>query len=78
LPETAEQLYERAKDAVEEWDSFPSEGEMAPKALEPPIGTAKRAPAALRQLRGDLGGRAAALPDDVWRENVKTFRVALG
>jgi hypothetical protein len=83
LPETAKQLYERAKDALrmpplEEWDSFPFDGQLAPKALEPPIGTAKRAPAALRQLRGDLGRRAAALPDDVWRENVKTFRAAFG
>jgi diadenosine tetraphosphate (Ap4A) HIT family hydrolase len=41
LPETPEQLYERAKDAlrmppVEEWETFPFDGEMRPRRLEPP------------------------------------------
>ena len=36
MPETPEELYERVKDSlrmppVEEWDSFPFDGEMAPR-----------------------------------------------
>ena len=42
MPETPEELYERVKDSlrmppVEEWDSFPFDGEMAPRALRPPV-----------------------------------------
>lgn len=42
MPETPEQLYERAKDAlrmppVEEWDTFPFDGQMTPRALRPPV-----------------------------------------
>jgi diadenosine tetraphosphate (Ap4A) HIT family hydrolase len=41
VPETPEQLYERAKEAlrmppVEEWETFPFDGEMRPRPLEPP------------------------------------------
>jgi diadenosine tetraphosphate (Ap4A) HIT family hydrolase len=41
VPETPEQLYERAKDAlrmppVEEWETFPFDGEMRPRPLAPP------------------------------------------
>jgi diadenosine tetraphosphate (Ap4A) HIT family hydrolase len=41
MPETPEQLYERAKDAlrmppVEEWETFPFAGEVRPRRLEPP------------------------------------------
>ena len=41
MPETPEQLYERSNDAlrmpeVEEWETFPFEGEMRPWALLPP------------------------------------------
>ncbi|MEP6973437.1 MAG: hypothetical protein ABI869_04745, partial [Actinomycetota bacterium] len=41
MPETPEQLYERAAGAlrmppVEEWDTFPFDGEMRPRALQPP------------------------------------------
>lgn len=41
MPETPEQLYERAKNAlrmppVEEWETFPFDGEMRPRPLEPP------------------------------------------
>ena len=41
MPETPEQLYERARDAlrmppVHEWEQFPFEGEMRPRPLEPP------------------------------------------
>ena len=42
MPESPEQLYERAKDALrrpalEEWDTFPFEGDMRPRALLPPL-----------------------------------------
>lgn len=42
MPETPEQLYERAAanlqmPAVEEWDTFPFDGEMRPRALQPPV-----------------------------------------
>lgn len=41
MPETPEQLFERAKDAlrmppVGEWETFPFEGEMRPRPLQPP------------------------------------------
>jgi diadenosine tetraphosphate (Ap4A) HIT family hydrolase len=41
VPETPEELYERAKDAlrtppVEEWDTWPFEGELRPRTLQPP------------------------------------------
>ena|SRR5438128_2313377 len=41
MPETPEQLYERAANAlrmppVEEWETFPFEGEMRPRGLLPP------------------------------------------
>jgi diadenosine tetraphosphate (Ap4A) HIT family hydrolase len=42
VPETPEQLYSRAAEAlrmppVEEWDTFPFDGEMRPRALLPPV-----------------------------------------
>jgi hypothetical protein len=42
VPETPEELYERVKDAlrmppVEEWDTFPFDGELTPRALLPPV-----------------------------------------
>jgi diadenosine tetraphosphate (Ap4A) HIT family hydrolase len=41
MPETAEELYERAANAlrmppVEDWETFPFDGEMRPRALRPP------------------------------------------
>ena len=41
MPETPEQLYERAAGAlrmppVEEWETFPFEGELRPRPLRPP------------------------------------------
>jgi hypothetical protein len=95
LPETAEQLYERAKDALrmpplEEWDSFPFEGEMAPKALGR-VHVCRwgggswwflARPTRLPQLYGSFVAIwedvLPPLPDEVWRENVETFRAALG
>jgi diadenosine tetraphosphate (Ap4A) HIT family hydrolase len=42
VPETPEELYARAKDAlrmppVEEWETWPFEGELRPRALQPPV-----------------------------------------
>jgi diadenosine tetraphosphate (Ap4A) HIT family hydrolase len=42
MPETPEELYERAKDSlrmppVEQWETFPFDGEMRPRALLPPV-----------------------------------------
>jgi diadenosine tetraphosphate (Ap4A) HIT family hydrolase len=46
VPETPEQLYERAKDAlrmppVEEWETWPFDGELLPRRLLPPVGEEK-------------------------------------
>ena len=43
MPETPEQLYERAKDALrtpplDEWDTWPFEGDVRPRELLPPVG----------------------------------------
>jgi diadenosine tetraphosphate (Ap4A) HIT family hydrolase len=42
VAETPEQLFERSKDAlrmpaVHEWETFPFDGEMRPRALQPPV-----------------------------------------
>jgi diadenosine tetraphosphate (Ap4A) HIT family hydrolase len=42
VPETPEELYERVKGSlrmppVEEWDTFPFDGDMRPRALLPPV-----------------------------------------
>jgi hypothetical protein len=42
MPESPEELYERVKDSlrmppVEEWDTFPFDGDMRPRTLLPPI-----------------------------------------
>jgi hypothetical protein len=42
MPETPEDLYERVKDSlrmppVEEWETFPFDGEMTPRTLLPPV-----------------------------------------
>ena len=42
MPETPEELYERVKDSlrmppVDEWETFPFDGEMRPRTLLPPV-----------------------------------------
>jgi diadenosine tetraphosphate (Ap4A) HIT family hydrolase len=42
MPETPEQIYERAASAlrmpaVEEWETFPFDGDMRPRRLQPPV-----------------------------------------
>jgi diadenosine tetraphosphate (Ap4A) HIT family hydrolase len=46
MPETPEQLYERVAGAlrmppVEEWETFPFDGDMRPRALQPPVAEEK-------------------------------------
>jgi len=68
MPETPEELYRRAANAlrmpkVDEWDTFPFEGDMRPRALRPP--TEKDV---ARQGEGGLDCRACAAPDSsfIW------------
>ncbi len=68
MPETPEQLYDRARDAlqmppVREWETFPFEGEMRPRPLQPP--EERERP---RHGEGGLDcGRCAASDDEyVW------------
>jgi hypothetical protein len=69
MPETPEELYARAADAlrmppVEDWDTFPFAGDMTPRALRPPEQEAPR--------HGEGGancGRCAASDDEyLWTE----------
>jgi diadenosine tetraphosphate (Ap4A) HIT family hydrolase len=64
VPETPEQLYERAKGAlrmppVEEWETFPLDGELRPRELLPPVD--KEEP---RQGEGGIDCRRCATGDD--------------
>jgi diadenosine tetraphosphate (Ap4A) HIT family hydrolase len=64
MPETPEQLYARAKNAlrtppVEEWETWPFEGELRPRPLEPP--TAEDTP---RRGVGGVDCWACAASDD--------------
>jgi hypothetical protein len=63
MPETPEELYERAKDAlrmppVEEWETWPFDGELRPWRLGPPA--AGDTP---RQGAGRVGCRRCEAPD---------------
>jgi diadenosine tetraphosphate (Ap4A) HIT family hydrolase len=64
VPETPEQLYERASDAlrmppVETWETWPFDGELRPRALLPP--EAQERP---RHGEGGVDCRRCARPDD--------------
>jgi diadenosine tetraphosphate (Ap4A) HIT family hydrolase len=68
VPETPEELYERVKDSlrmppVEEWDTFPFDGEMTLRALRPPV--QREEP---RFGEGGVDCRRCQAPDDeyVW------------
>src|SRR6266545_1980968 len=79
VPETPEELYERVKDAlrmppVEEWETFPFDGEMRPRPLDPPAG---RDPA--RQCEGGVDCRRCAASDDEYLWTDERWRMhALG
>jgi hypothetical protein len=64
VPETPEQLWERAKDAlrmppVEEWETWPFEGELRPRPLVPPEPDERP-----RHGKGGEGCRACAAADE--------------
>jgi diadenosine tetraphosphate (Ap4A) HIT family hydrolase len=68
VPETPEELYERAKDSlrmppVEDWETFPFDGEMTPRTLLPPVEHEKP-----RQGEGGIDCRRCAASDDeyIW------------
>jgi diadenosine tetraphosphate (Ap4A) HIT family hydrolase len=79
MPETPEELYERVKDAlrmppVEDWDTFPFDGEMRPRKLRPPD---DRDPA--RHGEGGLDCHACQAPDSdyLWTdENWRLYALA--
>ena len=79
MPETPEELYERVKGSlrmppVEEWDTFPFDGEMTPRALLPPVEQ--------EQPRHGEGGvdcqRCAASDDEYVWTNERWRMLALG
>ena len=64
MPETPEELHARVVEAlrmppVQEWDEFPFDGQMTPRALLPPV--ANEEP---RSGEGGVGCRSCAKPDD--------------
>jgi diadenosine tetraphosphate (Ap4A) HIT family hydrolase len=68
MPETPEELYQRVKDSlrmppVEEWDTFPFDGDMSPRTLLPPV--EKEEP---RFGEGGIDCRRCAATDDnyIW------------
>jgi diadenosine tetraphosphate (Ap4A) HIT family hydrolase len=70
MPESPEELYGRAANAlrmppVEEWDSFPFDGEMTPRALRPPVEQEEP-----RHGEGGVNCRRCAASDDeyIWTE----------
>jgi diadenosine tetraphosphate (Ap4A) HIT family hydrolase len=76
VAETPEQLYERAKDALrmpplEEWDEWPFEGDLRPKALLPPI--ASEPP---RHGMGGVECWACDTPDDAFVWTSERWRIS--
>jgi diadenosine tetraphosphate (Ap4A) HIT family hydrolase len=68
VPETPEALYERAKDSlrmppVEEWETFPFDGEMRPRTLQPP---SDRDPPRHGEGGVDCGRCAASDDEYIW------------
>ena len=79
MPETPEEFYARTKDALrmpslEEWETFPFEGELRPRALQPPAQDEKP-----RRGEGGVDCRACgrASEDLIW-EDASWQLVALG
>ena len=79
MPETPEELYERVKGSlrmppVEEWDTFPFDGEMTPRALLPPVEQEKP-----RQGEGGIDCRRCTASDDEYIWTSERWRLlALG
>src|SRR5207248_4846480 len=78
VPETPEQLWERAHGAlrlppVEEWETFPFDGELRPRALERPV--ADETP---RQGAGEIDCRRCASTDDAYLWTSENWRLYSG
>jgi len=76
VPETPEQLWKRAHDVlrtppVEEWETWPFEGELRPRALAPP--EAEERP---RHGEGGEGCRRCALDDSEYLWTDENWRLA--
>jgi hypothetical protein len=75
MPETPEELYERAKDAlrmppVEDWETWPFDGEMRPRRLAPPA--AEDTP---RQGAGGVDCRRCEASDDEYLWTSERWRL---
>jgi hypothetical protein len=97
MPETPEELYERAAAAlrtppVEEWETWPFEGDLRLRSLRPPEARERPRQGALHwwfmarpERIPQLAGSFAAIWDDVlpplpealWRENLEAVAGAL-
>jgi len=74
MPETPEQLHARAAEALrtpplDEWDTWPFEGELRPKALEPLTAEPEI------QGHGGAGCAACAKPDSDYLWSTDRWRV---
>jgi diadenosine tetraphosphate (Ap4A) HIT family hydrolase len=75
MPETPEQLYERAVAGlrippVEEWETFPFEGQMRPRSLRPPADSDPP-----RSGSGGVDCKSCAAPDEDYLWANDTWRV---
>jgi len=75
MPETPEQLYLRAAKAlrmpaIQEWDTFPFDGEMRPRALQPPGEHEMR-----RSGEGGIDCKACAAPDSDFLWTTERWRL---
>lgn len=75
MPETPEQLHARAVNAlrmppVEEWDTFPFDGALQPRSLQPPL--EREAP---RHGAGGIDCGACAAPDGEYLWTIERWRL---
>jgi hypothetical protein len=75
LAETPEELFARVKDAlrmppVEEWDTFPFDGDLRPRVLQPPV---EREPS--RVGEGGVACDACTAPDDEYLWTDESWRL---
>lgn len=75
MAETPEQLYERARDAlrmppVGEWDTFPFDGDLRPRSLEPPSESEEP-----REGEGGSECPACKAPDDDYLWTTESWRL---
>jgi diadenosine tetraphosphate (Ap4A) HIT family hydrolase len=75
MPETAEQLFERAVHAlrmppVDGWETFPFEGDLRPRSLQPPLESEEP-----RRGEGGAGCHACSASDDEYAWSNDTWRL---